>query len=409
MLLGFILAVLLLGYLLYFFFFRPALPTTTNANVNTQPGGLPTTGVNANIPVAVNAGLLPPGAEVQIPTAPTEISPTTPVVSTVAAGGLTQTTALSDVKAYGATLSADGKSVLYYDKNSGLFRRVDSQGKTSPLTDQVFYDVETITWSPNKDQAVLEYPDGANIVYDFKNDRQVTLPTHWKEFAFSPNGEQLVLKSMGQTAESSWLAVSNADGSGATKVELLGDKDATVYPSWSPNNQTVAMYTEDKDFDQQNLFFVGLNQEDFKLTIIEGRGFESQWSPQGDKLLYSTYSSANGYKPSLSIVSAQGESIGQNRRSLKLNTWADKCSFFDNNTVYCAVPQYLADGAGIYKSQMDNAPTDIYKIDLQTGFKSKVATPEGEHNIQSLTVSDDARYLYFVDKDDGKLYEISLK
>ncbi|OGY45006.1 MAG: hypothetical protein A3A24_03120 [Candidatus Buchananbacteria bacterium RIFCSPLOWO2_01_FULL_46_12] len=410
LLLGFLAAIVGIGYLLYFLFFRPSLPPVgTNANTNAQPGVLPGTGLNANIPVAVNGGLLPPGAEVQIPTAPVAVSPTTPIASPIAAGGLTQTTALTNVGAYGATLSGDGKSMLYYDRNSGLFYRIDSAGNLTPLTDRIFYQVEKITWAPNKEQAVLEYPDGANIVYNFATDKQVTVPSHWKDFDFAPNSTQLVLKSMGQTRENRWLAVSNADGSGAKKIELLGEKDATVYPSWSPNDQIIAMYTEDKDLDQQNLFFVGLNQENFKLAIIEGRGFEPQWSPEGDKLLYSTYSSDNGYRPSLSIMSAQGDSIGQNRRSLKLDTWAEKCNFFDNDTVYCAVPQSLEEGAGIYKDQMDSAPTDIYKIDLQTGFKSKVATPDGNHNIQNLTVSSDGRYLYFVDKNDGRLFKINLR
>ena len=269
--------------------------------------------------------------------------------------------------------------------------------------------MENITWSPSKEKAVLEYPDGANIVYDFATNQQVTLPKHWQDFSFSPNNQQLVLKSLGADAENRWLAVANADGSQAQKIEHLGDKDATVYPDWSPNNQIIAMYSEDKDFDRQNLFFVGLNNENFELTVIEGRGFQEQWSTKGDRLLYSVYSSASDYKPTLWIVEAQGEQIGQNRRDLRLQTWADKCTFSDNDTIYCAVPKNLQTGAGIFSTDLNDSPTDIYKIDLKTGFKTKIAAPEGNHNIDQIIITQNGNDLYFTSKTDGRLYNIRLR
>ena len=411
LLISFIIAVIVFGYLLYVLFLKPTIPEVPgpNANINAGPGGLPSAGVNANIPTAGNInGALPGGANVNVGPPPA-VSPATAVVSELANGGLTETKTLTSNPALQPTLASDGNSVIYYDKTTGLFYKITSDGKAIPLTDQTFYEVENITWSPDKEEAVLEYPDGANIVYDFKTNQQISLPKHWKDFSFSPNGDQLVLKSMGTTQENRWLAVAKADGSEAKKIELLGDKDATVDSNWSPSGQIIAMYQEDKDFDRQNLYFVGLNDENFKTTIVEGRGFEGQWSSKGDRLLYSVYSSTSGYKPTLWIVEAQGENIGQNRINLKLETWADKCTFADNNTVYCAVPRNLSEGAGIFRSDLDNSPCDIYKIDLETGFKSKIAIPSGNHNIEKILVAGNGNYLYFNSKIDGRLYEIRLK
>lgn len=408
LIIGFIAAVILIGYLLYFFFLKPAIPPPL-PNVNVPPGVLPPVGVNVNIPVGVNIGILPTGVNVAVPGPPPAIPPTAPVVSPVATGGLTEIKPLTSVSGYGAVLGSDGSSVLYYDKISGLFYRLTPDGKQLPLTDQIFHQVEKITWAPNREKAILEYPDGANIIYDFKTKKQVTLPQHWKDFDFSPNSNQLVFKSMGLNEENRWLAVANTDGSQAEKIELLGNKDATVYPSWSPNTQIIAMFTEDKDFDRQNLYFVGLHGENFKSTTLEGRGLSGLWSTKGDRLLYSIYTSTSDFKPTLWVVSAQGESIGQNRRSLNLETWADKCSFANNDTVYCAVPKNLQEGAGIFYRELDNSPTDIYKIDLKTGFKSMIATPVGDHNIENLVISQDGRYLYFTSKTDGRLYQIKLK
>jgi len=408
---GFIALVILIGYLLYALFLKPAIPTQiTNQNVNTGTGGLGGANTNANIPVAVNVNGTLPGINQNVDIGPPpDIEPTTPIASPTATGGLTQTTALTSDQAFQPTLAANGQNSIYYDKISGLFYQVTPNGVVTKLSDQVFYNVQNITWAPNKTKAVLEYPDGANIIYDFSTEKQITLPSHWKDFNFSPNSDQLVFKSMGLNTENRWLAITNSDGSQAKKLELLGNKDATVYPSWSPNNQIVAMYTEDDSFDRQKLYFVGLNDENFKATMIEGRGFESQWSTNGDRLLYSVYHSASGYRPVLWIVEAQGEKIGNNRRSLDLATWADKCTFSNNDTVYCAVPQSLPEGSGIFKNDFDTTACDIYKIDLTTGFRNKVAVPEGEHNIGDIMVSQNEKYLYFVSQNDGKLYKINLQ
>ena len=401
LILGFIAAVIILGYLLYYFFFKPALPPGPPVNVNVPIGVLPNVGVNVNVPIANINAILPPSP-------PPAVAPPSPI-SEVATGGVTQTLPLTATPTYGATLAADGSNLLYYDKNVGKFYQLTPDGQSRLLSDQTFYQVEKITWAPDKAKAVLEYPDGANIVYDFETKSQVTLPKHWKDFDFSPNSDQLVFKSMGINEENRWLAVSSADGSQARKIEHLGNKDATVHPLWSPNGQIIAVYREDLDFDRQNLYFVGLHNENFKLTILDGRGFRGQWSPTGKQLLYSVYNSSNDYKPTLWIVDAEGENIGQNRRSLKLETWADKCSFASGDVIYCAVPQKLEGMAGIFATEMDNYPCDIYKIDLKTGFKTMIAQPEGEHNIGRVIVSNDGRYLYFTSKDDGRLYKIRLK
>ncbi len=414
LLIGFIAAVIIFGYLLYFIFLRPALPTPTGPgeiNVNALPGGLPGAGGNVNIPIGGNvngalpAGGLPPESQ---PLPPAE-RPSGPAPSEIASGGLTQSKALSTTATLQPTLSADGNSVIYYDRSTGLFNKIGADGKTTTLSDKVFFEVEKVSWSVNRNKAVLEYPDGSNIVYDFQTGKQVTLPKHWKDFSWSPTGQQLILKSMGDSEETRWLAVTNADGSQARRLEHLGDKDASVYPSWSPNNQIVAMYTEDKDFNRQNLYFLGLNNENFKSTIIEGRGLQAKWSTTGDKLLYSVHSNNSDYRPTLWIVEAHGENIGDNRQNLKLETWADKCTFADNTTIYCAVPTSLSDAAGLFPEQFDVSPTDIYKIDLATGFRSKIATPTGNINIGNIFASADGNYLYFTAKTDSKLYSIRLQ
>ncbi|MFA4833955.1 MAG: hypothetical protein WC619_03880, partial [Patescibacteria group bacterium] len=171
----------------------------------------------------------------------------------------------------------------------------------------------------------------------------------------------------------------------------------------------IAMYTEGNDFDRQEVFFVGLNQENFKSTIVEGRGFQPQWSPKGDQLLYSVYSSNNDLKPMLWLVGAQGDNIGAGRKSLGLETWADKCTFASDTDLYCAVPRDLETGAGLFPELAENTPDRLYQIDMATGLKKLVAIPDGDYNMSDLIISEDGRNLYFTDKTTQRINKINLK
>ena len=399
---GFILVVFILGYLLYSLFFKssPAPVTTEEPTATSTQGGLPV--------AKPGTGQITPSGQ-QIEGLPGGTEQSASQGSATALGGLTQTTVLNQLPSLAATLSDNGSDLQYYNKQDGKFYRITKDGQTSLLSDTVFHEVEKITWSPNKNKAILEYPDQAKIIYDFENNKQISLPSHWKNFDFSPNGSKIVLKSMADSEDNRWLAIINEDGTSAQRVASLGDKDDTVYPSWSPNNQTVAMYTEGVSYDQQKVYFVGLNQENFKALTIEGRGFEPNWSPQGNLLLYSVYSSSSDLKPELWLANAQGESIGTGRDKLDIQTWANKCVFSTATEIYCAVPESLEEGAGLFPDLAKGTKDNLYKIDVKTGTKKLIAIPDGDFTMSDLIVSDNGYYLYFTDANTETINKIKLK
>lgn len=403
LIIGFIAIVIFFGYMLYTLFFKPVEPTIPIApTATTTPEGLPISPEGAGrIPVLVD--------ERGLPITPEGALITEGPPSEVARGGLTKTTSLNNVPSAGITLSSDGSSLQYYNKNDGKFYRINKDGEATALTDKVFHSVDKITWSSDTNKAILEYPDGSNIVYNFSTNKQITLPQHWKDFSFSPSGNQIVMKSMGLDSDNRWLAIVNEDGSKARAIESLGNEDAAVYPSWSPNNQSIAMYTKGIDFNRQEVFFVGLNGENFKSTVIEGRGFQPKWNPNGGQLLYSVYSSDNDMKPNLWLVNADGDKIGTGRKNLNIETWADKCTYANENELYCAVPNNLEAGAGLFPEMANNTTDTLYKIDMRSGTKKVIAVPDGEYNMSNLAVSKNGFNLFFADKKTEQLYTIKLK
>lgn len=346
------------------------LPGTTS-----QPGG------NAN----TNGAVAQPG-QVAAPTASFRLLSQQPVVNPI--------------------LAANGQDLRYYDSATGKFMVRRSDGVVVALSDRRFHQVSAVTWSPDRTRALLEYPDGANIIYDFKRDRQVTIPTHWEAFSFSPRGDAIVAKSIGSDPSNISLVTADAEGTSLRVISSLGDKADQVIAAWSPADTAVAMLVEHSDDQRQEIFFFGKNDENYKSITVEGWGFNGQWTPTGDRLLYSTYRRENGERPQLAVIDAGVNSAGRNRVDLQLQTWVDKCTFADNSTAYCAVPRSLPEGAGLFTDAYDQTADDLYRINLNTGSTSLIASPQEGRSMQNLQVSVDGRAVYFTDAADGRLYQI---
>lgn len=395
----FLLMIVFLGFALWFVFFRTAAP---------QPGAPGTSGVQPTQP-----GDFPQAGAGQ-PTAPVQ-----PGDTSLPSADPSQTPSVSQVEqpveiAQIATdqvlgVTAGGDGVRFYNRSNGLFYRVDQNGRAQALTDEVFYNVDNVTWSPTQNESIIEYPDGSNIYYNFDTKKQVTLPKHWEDFSFSPEGNQLASKSVGFSRENRWLVSSNPDGTGITPIEHLGSNQDRVMVDWSPGKQIVALSRTGQQLggDRQELLFVGLNGENYPSTVVEGRGLKTQWSKQGEKLLYSVYNARSNFQPELWVVNAQVDSIGSERRLLNLNTWADKCTFQDDRYVFCGVPQYLEAGSGFAPGLADQVPDRLFRIDTQTGIKTEIPL-EQQHTVDSIFFNEQENAVYFTDKNDSGLFRASL-
>ncbi len=408
LIIGFIVVSILLAVLLYLFFFKPSAPPIA------PPIPSPY-GPNGDLPLG-NIRVIPPSRP-PIPGGPI-IPGVTPIgedlgfpsTAKEAKGGPVQITeVISDRVKPTIRIAANGKGLVAYDTFDGKFYEVSPDGTKSALSDQTFFGVDRFDLSPKSDKAFIEFIDESNIMYDFKEKKQVTFPKHWDDLHASPSGNQVGFKSLGEDPENRWLAIANADGTNSQALEPLGKKGAFFDVSWSPSDQIVGTFREGIDGERQKIYFIGKNGENFKSMIIEGRGFESTWSSNGDKLLYSVYSPRTDFKPELWIVDAIGDSIGNNRRRVNLNTWSDKCTFTNNDTVYCAVPIELTSGAGMLPQTANTTVDDFYKIDLATGVRTKLASMPEPHTVDSMVVSNDESLLYFVDKQNGKTFKIDLK
>lgn len=311
---------------------------------------------------------------------------------------------------FSSSPSSQKNTYRFYNAQDGKFYRIDENGDVVPLSDQAFYGVKEVSWGNADDRAILEFPDGSNILFSFKDSRQITLPKHWEDFEFSQDDGKIVAKSVGNNESNRFLVVANPDGSDAEAVQELGDNADKVHTTWSPNQQVVAYsFTGDPiGADREQVILVGKNQENLPGLITEGRGFSPNWSPNGGSLAYSVYTSSNGYLPELWITSGNGDTINKNRRRVELNTWVEKCTWRNETTMYCAVPEYLEPGAALQPTVAQRGNDRLFRIDVTSGRKTNLGFVGGVSDITNLRVNTEGTVATFVDGANGRVLRHTL-
>ena len=399
-----IIAIIGVGYFLYWLW-KPTVPLPIDNNNVGPSGNFPITN-DGSIPIIDNTNNVLPIINGQVPGSgdqPDEI----------AQGDITATRSIIKDPAKAPSLTSG--QLRYFNTLDGKFYELGSDGERRSLTTASYFGADTITWSPNSDKAVLEFPDGANIIYDFNLNKQFTLPREMENFSFSPTGSQVAGKFLGSATSDKWLVTINSDASNLVGVEAMGDNSDKVQVAWSPNDQIIALSRtgDPQGVFQQEVLLIGKNKENFKSLTIDGRGFESGWSPDGNNLIYSVFSEQTDYKPTLWVVEASPDRVGFSKRSIGLNTWSDQCTFASATIAYCSVPLNLPPGASFSREVANSLPSELYQVDLTSGFSTLIAVPVNEAGrgipVTSLQASSDGQWLYFVDQSTGNIRQVRLK
>ncbi len=399
---AFVIGILLVTW---FLFFKPLVqpPTNANANINgVGPGPFPNVNTNrapntnVNQPIAVGPGALPKPSD-------------------VANGDLTLTSDVLQRTTFAPNVAADGKNIVYYDNANNKFVRFNPDtGESSDLSSQQFPDIQAVTWAPDRTKAVLTFPDDTKIVYDFSAQKQYTLPKQGQDFSFSGDSKQLAYEYIGGAPDENFLVTSDVNGNGTKAVAKIGDKADQVQVAWSPTNEVVGLFRQGSNADSQEVVLIGQNQENFKSIQTDGRGFQGKWTPDGSKLLYTVYSEATNWNPELHLVFARGNTIGQGDVSLGLSTFLNKCAFNQaGSTAYCAVPDALERGSGLYPEFAVNVYDTLYTVNLSTGSVRALAQPVtdtyGRFTVEQIFLSSDGQSLYFSDSGTHRIHKVRLK
>lgn len=318
--------------------------------------------------------------------------------SPVANGGLTANTLLTTAGIRAPQASPTG-GATYYDPNDGRFYRINDKGEVEALDGLVYPNASRVAVAPNSNAALVEFPDGSNIVVDFSTKKQHTLPAHWEDFHFSPDSTAIAAKSMPADVNNRALLVTSVDGSTTTVVAALGANANRVYPSLSPTKDIVgfsATGTGGTAFGQNTVYLVSPSGEALSGIVVNGTSFKSRWSPNATNFFYSVADAGDDYRPSLWYSDVRGDRAGAIRLRLPVKTTADKCVFASESTVYCAVPAETPANSGADTSLFRGGDS-LVQIALPSGTTRTLATLQLVTPMNNLSLSADGSTLYYTD------------
>ncbi len=389
---------ILIAIALYFVFFRAPAPEVATTPGEVGAGGaLPSAGTGA--PGTTPGGTTPGGVT------PTKLPP-----SEIAKGGETFTTLLTNTSIQSPTATTNG-TMAYYDPADGKFYTIDANGNVVAMSQVSFPKADNVTFDAGATAAVIEFPDGSNVVYDFTTAQQITLPSHWQDFSFSGNGDQIAAKSIGIDESNRALVITNTDGTQTKVLTALGANDDKVTVSVSPSDNVLGFSdtgtSSSGSFGRHEMYLIGPDGSAAGMLIVDGTSFKNIWAPDGKNLLYSVADPNNLYKAVLWYADSQGDRNGVARRKMGISTTVDKCTFTTNTTAYCAVPREMPPGGGSNSSTI-SAFDDLYKLNITTGNATLVATPAADTKMFSPSVSSDGANFFYTDSS-GRLNVIRLK
>jgi hypothetical protein len=404
----FLVVVFLIATALYFVFFRPTPPPVIVSPEDQFGGGLPgqPTGQLPEPEEVLPPGVLPPTGIV-IPPSIAPTLPTGPTISTRATGGIVVPDVLVDSSARFTATSSSSNGVNFYDERTGLFNRLTPNGEIELLSNRVFRQVDNVTWAPTTDKAVLEFPDGTNIVYNFQTNESFTLPAQYKDFSFSPDSSRIAAKDLKLDHEDRWLVIVDDQGRNKQLIEHLGRNESRVQVKWNPNDSIIGTSAQSIDGNRAEVIFLTKNGQQLTKAVIQGRDLRYDYNDSGTKMVYSVYNAASNYQPTLWITSSTPGAIDTGRLNTGLQTFADKCTWSGDNDIFCAVPQNLPPLSGILESN-NNSNDSLYRIDARTGQATLIAEPLVPTQIDSLIVSSDTSTLFYVEEDTGAIHKINL-
>ena len=314
--------------------------------------------------------------------------------SDIADGGEVTSVQLTSSAITSPTLTS-GSKITFYNPTDGGFYEIDSNGNITSLSSASFPSAETVVFDDTGNKAALEFPDGSNIVYDISTGKQTTFPSHWEEFEFSDDGDELVSKSI---TGAPTLVLTNSDGTQAANIAELGSNAHEIELNWSPNNSIVGFSetgSAQSAFGRQEIYLIDDRGEAIGSIIVEGKNFSAIWSPSGNFILYSIADTTNNDLPALWFTNAVGD-IGSSRTNLQIPTWVEKCTFQDETYVICAIPDEVPNHSG-FDHRIVTSGDSLYRINIATGVTQIIADPIEDIQIENLSVSDDGSILYFTD------------
>ncbi|MDO8743296.1 MAG: WD40 repeat domain-containing protein [Candidatus Azambacteria bacterium] len=348
---------LIIGGLVWYFFFRPTAS-----------------------PAPQGAGFTLPGQE-------------------TAAGGMTP---ISEGPIIAAHFS--GEDILFYDISGKIWQFGNGYQKPIMIDQAAVENPAEIIWSVSEKNIVktgLNQSDIRYVFSDFGKKILVNLKTGIKSVVFSPDAKKIIY----QIADFKNNGLFISDPDGKNQKTLIGEfKLRDIILKW-PKTGQIAIISKPSGLAPGGLWVLDAGTLKFARIIDNTFGLEALFSPSGANFIYSSVDQ-NGRNPRIAVYKN-----GASKDIANISTLVDKCAWAgDSINIYCAVPTSWPGSSTLPDDYYKNAfatMDNFWKINTETGEKNLIFQDMGD--ISNIELSPDGGRLIFISRDSRFLYQLNLK
>jgi len=318
-----------------------------------------------------------------------------------------QTRALSSNEAVDIWLSSDGRHLRYLSEKKAAVYEIHTQTKKDEVFTSFTPNLLKTLWSLNGLHLINIFKQNGKLnkySYNLLTRENILLDSNFKYIVWSPEGEKIAYHYFNSETEEGFISVAEPDGKNWKNLTPVLSRDLNV--EW-PHRNKISFY----EFSLSSLAASDLSiinpeaGEPPQKILSQKYGLKTNWSPSGNKLLFSSSESA-GTNPKLFILNETLE-----EKSLDIECLADKCAWSKSEeNIYCALPQNLTKDISLPQDWYSNkflSQDILFKIELDSGKKTQI-TQNPDYDFSNLLVSLDENFLYFINKESGFLYETKL-
>ncbi|MEK7583120.1 MAG: hypothetical protein AAB483_01800 [Patescibacteria group bacterium] len=279
------------------------------------------------------------------------------------------------------------QEIRYYHARTGQIKSLSSARTAKPaLLATIKPRASDLTWSPDGTEIIASY--GTERIYvNVTASTQTKLDANILNPKFGPVSDSVAYLYFDKKTEAGVISI--ADSQFKTFKNLLKTRLSTWEIQWA-DERKLSLLAAPPSSRLQSLYLLTIDQEGLDILIDSKTDIETNWSPDGQHLLYSR-KTQNGIELFLLDLATRAE------KPLEISSMASKCGWTsDSSTLYCGVPEKDSDDA-------------ILKISM-TGTQEKIFAPAdaGFVDARNIVYIPIQNALLFKNFKDGRLYLLSL-
>lgn len=302
----------------------------------------------------------------------------------------------------------DGEDVVirYVERATGhIFETNRDSLEQNRISNTTIPRVQESVWSPNGEMVILRYLDESETLKSFygKVLKEAGVLEGWflsnniTDIDVHEDGDIFYIRKTDNSAKG---IVANFDGTNSKTVFSSTIYD--WYPQWSGDSVTVTTKPA-RDISG----FVYLLKSGNLEKILSSSGLIVNINPDGSKILLSL---SNSDETNLFVYDLRNK----NATEVSFRTLAEKCTWSNNSTLFCASPYNSITGVvpdDWYKGSLSFSD-DIWSYDTETETARLIFDAEANNNVFdaiNLTVDSNEKTLLFTNKSDLILWALSLE